>query len=277
MTSRNGTKSATGASAIARNDQDSKSTAAASVVHGHKDPRTKNEPSVAVARGAEKPVVVEAISKILVMELSKSDEDSIIKALTTIANLCYGSKIAKATQRRNRKAVFQSDGHTVVLRVMKKWKYSCNVQSAGCRAIQHMLLDDGVPPALFVRKGGFEVVLEAMNRFKTSKLVQGHGCGALANLVFHSTSVDRFFQLNGLESLMHAMRSFPKCRGLVLHGSWVLCKLSQLQQYNSRLVSAGALTLLAKIMEENQTEKCIFDKARFALTHLLKLMPEIVA
>lgn len=278
MTSPNSSRRTPEDAAMTRNDDDTKSSVAtAAVAHQRNENCTKKEHSFVVSHEARKPIVVQTICKVLNAELSKNDEESIVNALTTLANLCYGHNKDKASQRCNRKAVCQCNGHTVVLRVMQKWQFSYGVQSAGCRAIQHMLLENGVPPSVFVRNGGFEVVLNAMNRFKTSKLVQGHGCGALANLVFHATSVERFFQLNGLDSLMHAMRSFPKSRGLMLHGSWVLCKLSQCRAYNSRIVSAGALTLLAKTMEEHQAEKCIFDRAKFAMTHLLKLMPEIIA
>lgn len=207
---------------------------------------------------------LDGISRVLMNDLYSENEGEVVNALNNLASGCVDEK--------SRFRVFEAGGHTAVLRTMRKWFHSHAVQSVGCRTLQNMCLNNGVPKNIAANLGAFDVVCTAMENFPSSEIVQECGCGALLNLSYYESGADRLMtHSNAFFCLDRALRSFPGSRDLQYWAVSAIRNISRYEKHRQQLVDSGYLNMLLDIIEAYKDDEQIHDAAGSAMGRLLDL------
>lgn len=163
----------------------------------------------------------------------EQNEDIVGSDLNSIANICTFHIIVKA---------------------MKMKLQFPSVQSLGCKVIEESLYITSMEKRnAAVDSGALIAVLDAMKYFPNRLNVQRNGCGALLVLVWDTKHIaQKLIELNGLQLIVFALKTFKDDIVLVRNSCWLLCNISEMINdsgcskfsFQQSLVDANTLSVL---------------------------------
>ena len=206
------------------------------------------------------------MAELVMRKLHSGDRESVHHALEKIAGLC---KTTVPNADKNKHDFVLAGGYGTVILVMEAWHRHVGIQTQGLRVLCNVSCTshaDIVPSNI----GAIEIVVASLRRYHNEVAVLECGIVALNNLCHCSpTDIERLLAVNGMQCVVKAMTQYPSQVKIQKWGTRLLAKVVHCQCPHD-LMEAGAVQVLAHVVQHYHEDRSVRNEARLAILKLLR-------
>jgi hypothetical protein len=201
-----------------------------------------------------------SLPHLLIEEILNENPNIVSDAIDRLARRCRKSE-------EIRDEAYRAGGHAIIVMAMRRWRDNELIQAGGCRCMTNMSCQYPDAKRSFAMIGGVESALMSMKTFPDSLQVQGFGCGALMNILCgHSEDKfdvslkisERFVnQLDGISTVVEAMKRFPEDTKIQLGGCGLFQNLAQNKAFIYSMMQGGAVAAVGASLTSHPSDPSI--------------------